>query len=139
MGFVSMIEIQQMTVEDFLLLMELNADVEPEFAALSDEQKKYLATINIIMGTAQSFWSGGRLVGVGGIRFVGLGEAWMVAAPQVREQRSKSLLKEARRTFEQNRDDHNLWRVFAENKLSDTFLKHLGFQVYPQGYVWMRI
>lgn len=133
-----MIEIHPMKVEEFLLVMELNADVYPEFAKLPDEQKRYLANVNIITGKAQSFFEDGRLVGVGGIRYVGIGEAWMISPPEIRDNKGLSLLKETRRTFIAMRDEHNLWRVFAESKLSETFLKHLEFKKHPEGQVWTR-
>jgi len=133
-----MITTENMTVEDFLSVMGLNADVYPEFAELLDEQKKYLANVNIATGTAQSFFEDGKLVAVGGIRCVGVGEAWMISSPQIRDNRGLSLLKETRRNFIETRDKHNLWRVFAESKISETFLKHLGFEAHPQGFVWTR-
>jgi hypothetical protein len=133
-----MIEIHQMTVEDYLLLMELNADIYPEFAKLTDEQKRLIANVTIATGTAQSFFGEGRLVGVGGIRYKGIGEAWMITPPQVRENMSLSLLRQTRETFIKNRDDHNLWYIFATSKISETFLKHLGFEKLPDAFFWMR-
>lgn len=132
------IKVRQMQIEDFLVIMELSANIYPEFDGLPDEQKRYLANLNIITGEAQSFFEDGRLVGVGGIRYVGLGEAWMITPPEIRENRSLSLLKETRRVFIKMRDDHNLWRIFAESKISKTFLKHLEFEAHPQGFVWTR-
>lgn len=133
-----MIETRPMQIEDFLLVMELNADIYPEFDKLPDEQKRYLANVNIITGTAQSFFDNGRLVGVGGIRYVGLGEAWMITPPKIREKDGLVLVKEAQETFIKMRDDKNLWRVFAEDTISETFLKRLGFKEYTNGFVWMR-
>ena len=131
-------EIRPMTVGDFLLVMELNAEIYPEFAELPDEQKRYLANVNIATGTAQSFFEEGKLVAVGGIRYAGVGEAWLITPPQVRENRGLSLLKETRKMFIETRNEHNLWRVFAESKISETFLKHLDFKPHPQGFVWTR-
>ncbi len=133
-----MIEVHPMLVEDFLLVMEQNANIYPEFAALPNDLKRYLANHNIIHGTAESFFEDGRLVGVGGICYVGIGEAWMITPPQVRDNRSLSLLKETKATFIKGRDEHNLWRVFSESKISETFLRHLQFKEHPQGFVWTR-
>jgi len=135
---IKMIETHQMLVEDFLVIMAQNAEVYPEFDKLQDEQKRYLANINIITGEAQSFFEDGRLVAVGGIRYVGLGEAWLISPPKIREERSLSLFRETRRTFISMRDGHNLWRVFAESKISENFLKHLEFKAQSGGHVWTR-
>ena len=105
---------------------------------LTEEQKRYLANVNIITGTAESFYENGRLVGVGGIRHIGVGEAWMITPPDVRGKRSLSLFRKTKETFTKTRDDLNLWRCFAESKISDNFLNHLGFEPNPKGLVWTR-
>ena len=115
-----------MPVDDLLLLMEQNASIYHEFAALEAEQKRQVANLNILTGTAESFFEDGRLVGVGGIRYVGLGDAWLITPPDIRN-RGLSLLREARRVFTETCDEHNLRRVVATSKISETFLKHLGF------------
>jgi len=127
-----------MTVEDFLLVMELNAEIYPEFAELPDEQKRYLANVNIITGSAKSYFEDGRLIGVGGIRFIGIGEAWLITPPAIRSERGLSLFNDTEKLFVKMIDDNNLWRVFAESKISETFLKRMGFKCHPQGYVWTR-
>jgi len=127
-----------MLIEDFMLIMEMNAELFPEYHAMPVDQKRYLANINIITGTAQSIFEDGKLFAVGGIRYVGIGEAWMITPPEVRESKNLSLLRRSRQTFISDRDDHNLWRVFADNSISDNFLKHLQFVPNPQGHVWTR-
>lgn len=134
-----MTEIHPMTVEDFLLLMELNADIYPEFAALPDEKKIYLANINIDYGTARALYEDGRLFGVGGIRFIGVGEGWLITSPHIRNNRSKSLLRETKRIFEQDREEQGLWRIFATSKISENFLLHLGFKDQEKVLIWTRI
>lgn len=131
-------EVRPMEIRDFLLVMELNADVYPEFARLPDEQKKCLANVNITTGTAQSFFEDGKLVAVGGIRFIGIGEAWLLTPPKIRKDRTLSLLKETRKTFIKTRDKHNLRRVYATSRISENFLSHLGFETHPQGFVWTK-
>lgn len=132
------IEIRQMTVKDFVHLMQLNAGVYPEFDVLSDEQKSHIANLNIVTGCAESFFEDGKLVAVGGIRYVGVGEAWLITPPKIRD-RSLSLLKETRKIFVKRRDEHNLWRIFATSKISKTFLGHLGFKELPEAFCWMRM
>ena len=133
-----MIEVRQMVIEDFLLLMELNSGIYPEYDKLSDEHKRYLANINIIAGEAKSFFEDGRLVGIGGIRHIGLGEAWLITLPEIREKRSFSLLRKTKEVFASIRDKHNLWRVFATSKISETFLRHLGFKEQEKVLTWTR-
>jgi hypothetical protein len=127
-----------MTAEDYLLVMEQNIEVYPEWDKLTDEQKRHIAAVNISTGTAQSFFEDGRLVGVGGIRFRGIGEAWLITPPYIRDHRAKSLFREARRVFKKNRDELNLWRIFATSRISKTFLRHLGFKRSPRTFCWMR-
>jgi hypothetical protein len=133
-----MIEKRPMKIEDFLLIMEQNAGVYPWYDNLVDEQKRCVANMNIITGTAESFFEDGQLVGVGGIRFAGIGEAWMIVPPDIRDKRKLSLLRETKNTFIRTRDEKNLWRCFAESKISDNFLKHIGFEPNPKGLVWTR-
>lgn len=127
-----------MTVEDYLLLMELNAEVYPQFEKLPDEQKRQYVNMNIISGSAYSLFDDGRLFTVGGIRYKGIGEAWMITPPQVRDEKKLSLLKEVRANFVRDRDRHNLWRIFAEKTIPGSFLEHLEFRPQPDGYVWTR-
>lgn len=132
------IEIHPMKIEDFLLVMAQNADIYPEFDELSDPEKRCLANLNIIMGTAESFFEDGRFVGVGGIRYVGIGEAWMMTPPTIREERRVSLLKKTKEIFAKTRDEHNLWRIFGTSKISENFLRHLGFKKDESVHIWTR-
>ena len=133
-----MINAENMKIEDFLAVMGANSDIYPEFAKLSDELKKYVANVNIITGEARSLYEDGRLIGVFGVRFVGIGEAWMITSPETRERRSLWLLKHSRREMIRMRDENQLWRIFAESRVSETFLKHLEFEPNPKGFVWTR-
>lgn len=126
-----------MKISEFLQIMEMNADVYPEFAALPEEQKRLIANGNIVTGTAQTFREDGRIVGVGGIRYKGIGEAWCISPPALRDQPLR-LLRQVRKSFEQIRDDKELWRVFAESKLSETFLRHLGFVKNEGIHIWTK-
>ena len=133
-----MIEVRQMLIEDFLLVMELNSDIYPEYDELSAEHKRYLANVNIVTGEAKSFFDDGILIGIGGIRHIGLGEAWMITPPKTREEKSLWLLRETRNTFTKIRDENNLWRVFATSKISENFLRHLDFKEQKGVLIWTR-
>ncbi len=137
-----MIEVRQMTTEDFLIVMAANADMYPnsiysEFAVLSNEHKRYFANINITTGEAKSFFDDGKLVCSSGIRYVGVGEAWLATMPETRD-KPFLLLREAKRFFKECRDNHNLWRVFANGGISGNFMKHLSFEKHENGVVWTR-
>ena len=133
-----MIETRQMTVEDFIVIMAQNANIYPEFDNRPDEQKRYLANVNIITGKAESFFDEGRLVGVGGIRYVGLGEGWFITLPAIRKKKPLTLVRQTKKFFVKARDEHNLRRVFATTKISKNFLRHLEFEPLPDVSVWTR-
>ena len=117
---------QPMQIEEFLLVMGRNAAIYPEFAALPEQQKRLIAHVNICTGTAESFFDEeGRLFGVGGIRYLGLGEGWFITNP---EYRTPALLRLVTENFTRIIHDKNLWRVFAETRISPNFLRHLNFE-----------
>ena len=128
-------KIDQMTIEDFLHVMLQNAEIYPEFAALSDEHKRLFANSNIVTGTAETYREDGEIYCVGGIRHIGIGECWFITPPAARTH-PKNLLRVVRATFERIREDEQLWRVYAESKISENFLSHFGFHSKPKTYVW---
>lgn len=121
------LERRDMTTEDFLMLMERNAEHYPEWVALTHDQKVYLARLNAETGTAQSYFIDGDLVACGGIRMAGLGEAWLVAKPDLLTGHKKTLFKETKREI-QSAQQQGVWCLFASNKISANFLEHLGFR-----------
>jgi hypothetical protein len=131
-----MIETKDMTVDDFMRIMSANADIYPEYDNLSLEAKRYVANINIMTGTAMSYFEDGELIGVGGIRYVGIGEGWMLTLPNIREERKFLLFRQAKKDFEGTRKTKNLWRIFAETRISRIFLRHLGFTESENTHVW---
>jgi len=135
-------ECRQMTVEDFLKVMEMNVDIYPEFNELTDEQKRYLAFVNINTGEAVSFFRNDQFLGLGGIRYIGIGEAWILTTPEMiakgKIHNHGNLLRESRKIFKKVSDEHHLWRVFADSSISETFLEHCGFERRPKGYCWTR-
>ena len=133
-----MIETKQMTEDDFKEIMTLNKGIYPEYDNLSEDDKWLAANFNINTGTAESFFEDDRLVAVGGIRYVGLGEAWMITPPDIRLKRAKSLLREVRNIFVKTRDEKKLLRIFAQSKISVNFLKHLGFEESEMVHIWAR-
>lgn len=136
-----------MTTEEFLEIMADNASDFPEFERLTPKEKKNVADTNIITGPATAFRnSEGRLDGVGGVRIVGVGEAWMITPRRIqshpdrglRKQQFDDLIRDTQGEFKKICDGHNLWRVFAIGKLSTTFLQQLGFEQSEKTLVWSR-
>ncbi len=130
---------QPMTVENFLEVMSRNRGLWPEFDALLDGEKEFLARVNISHGTADSYFKDGKLWGVGGIRYVGMGEAWLIGPPETRKDLTMPEFNFIKEEFERQRDSHNLIRVFATTKISECFLRRLGFVAEPKAFVWTRI
>jgi len=133
-----MLETRQMTVEDFLSIMAANAGVQPEYDSLSDEAKRGCAIVNIQLGTAQSFYEDGKLIGAFGVRFICLGEAWGLSIPEIRKDRKHFLFKEVKKAFEAVVLEKNLLRVFAVPTLSENFLEHLRFDSAEKVMVYNR-
>ena len=128
-----------MTTEDFLEIMADNADLFPEYSAMSQEQKEAVANLRIITGAAEAFRDpDGTLVGVGGISYKGVGEAWLITPKDIREHQQKRLLRTTKAVMKSICNEHNLWRVFATGKLSTNFLEHIGFETIDKTLVWSR-
>lgn len=133
-----------MTTSEFLEIMAENASEFPEFAALSQENKEQIASLNINTGVAEAFYDGDRLIGVGGIRLVG--EAWMLTRRDIRAHPDRSkrrlqfeaLLALTKKVMLRMMKENNLWRVFATGKLSVTFLEKLGFEKEGNILVWTK-
>jgi len=129
-------KIEPMTIEDFLTIMAANRGIWPQYDQMPEEQKRFLAHVNICTGTAESYFDDeGNLFGMGGIRYTGIGEAWFLTVP---ERRRPVLFRTVARNFERIRDDKNLFRIFAESKISEHFLQELGFEKQQGMHIWTR-
>lgn len=136
-----------MTTEEYLQVMADNESDFPEFAALSLEEKKKVANMNILTGPTRAFRnSEGRLDGIGGIRIAGVGEAWMITPRTIqshpdrnlRKEQFSDLIRDTRRVMKKMCDENDLWRVFAMGKLSMTFPEQLGFERANNALVWTK-
>lgn len=125
-----------MEISDFLEVMKANPGIWLEYDNATDEQKRFVAHLNICTGTAETFFDDdNEMIGVGGIRFVGIGEAWMITLPT---KRKPFLLRQAAETFNRIKDDKNLWRIFAESRVNEHFLRHLGFKKQDGMHIFTR-
>lgn len=130
---------RNMEIEDYLKVMEQNAHIFHEYASMSLETKQFLAKVNMITGTAKTFIDEhGDVFGCAGIHYVGVGEAWCITPPNIRDDRRFALLREAKRFFKEQRDSLNLWRIYAANYISQTYLEHLGFEKANNLSIWTR-
>jgi len=127
-----------MTIEDFITVMLANKEQYPEFAILTRPQQEFLANLNIITGVSESCYEDGKLIGVSGMRYIGIGEIWGMCLPEIRNDKKFLMLKQAKKDFVKIRDELNLWRVFADSTLSDNFLKHLGFNKSSSNLIWTK-
>ena len=136
-----------MNIPEFLDIMEQNSSDFQEFANMSQEQKETVANLNIQTGCAEAFYyPDGRFLGVGGIRVVGIGEAWMLVSreiqshpdPTQRQAQFLDLLVKVKEHMARMCDENNLYRVFATGTLSTKFLEQLGFRREDKTLVWSR-
>jgi hypothetical protein len=129
-----------MTVQDFMEVMRPNEGFYPEYACLSEKEKECLPKLNLSTGFAQSHYLDGKLVAVSGIRCLGVGEAWFITIPEMREKLSmqKLMLKHSKEMLIKMRDSLNLWCLFATNRISANYLEHLDFMPEPRFFVWVR-
>ena len=128
---------KKMNIADYLLMMDANVHLYPEWAKLTDSERTYVAMHMIKFGSAEGIFDGDECVGVQGILQLGVGEAWMVVAPEVRKNRGQ-LLRHAIKDFKRLRDIDGYMKVFAGAPLSETFLKHLGFEQDARAHIWTR-
>ena len=128
-----------MTIEDYLKVMGENPVHFPEWAGLSLSDKEFLAKVNMITGVAKTFHEdNGNFFGCAGIHYVGVGEAWCITPPDIRDEKKLTLMRTAKRFFEEQRDKLNLWRIYAANRISQTYLNHLGFEKADNLSIWTR-
>jgi len=132
------IVIKPMSNEDFLRLMEMNKEFYPEYASLSPQDKLLVAQLNRDTGIAEAYYLDNKLVGVAGIRERGIGEAWFVTTPDVRENHRMFLLRAVKKNLPIYRDNLNLWKLFATSKISKNFLEHLEFDGSRRIFQWIR-
>jgi len=128
-----------MVIEDFLAIMAQNIEHYPEFAKLPEESKRFMAQLNISTGVAESYFdSKGELFAVGGVRYCGIGEAWVLSTPKARQSNTLTLFKNTAANLKLLRDNLNLIKVYADGDISNNFLEHLGFKKANNTLLWIR-
>lgn len=87
------------------------------------------ARLNQISGPAYSAFLNDKLVACGGVRIVGVGEAWALYSPEALKHKIK-LLKHSRIWLDNMTRNESLWRIWSEcpePKPNQNFLEHMNF------------
>ena len=126
-----------MNIADYLNMMDANAHLYPDWAKMTDSEQTYTALHMMKFGSAEGIFDGDTCVGCQGILQLGIGEAWMVVDPDLRGRKGE-LLRHAIADFKRLRDVDGYMKIFAGNVLSETFLKHLGFEQDARAHIWTR-
>lgn len=114
--------------------------MEDALQLLTDPNDIAWAKLNEVAGTGKTFVKDGKVLGCGGVRNCGVGEAWAIISPDAKGMK-KELLRLTRDNFEEMIKTLNLWQVFATTKdispQQANFLEHLGFEK-SECYVYVR-
>ena len=87
------------------------------------------ANFNQATGTAYSFFSEKEeLLACGGVREFGVGEAWLIASPDVKGKMKKTLLQTTASVIDKIIRDGRMWRLWADSEHNGNFLHHVGFK-----------
>jgi hypothetical protein len=97
-------------------------------AICGDESKRQYANLNQSAGPAYSLFLGSKLLGCGGVRIYGIGEAWCMFTDDAIKNNKKTILRASQEQMEIMVRENKLWRLFAETKVNENFLEHLGFK-----------
>ena len=102
--------------------------VEDAFRILGNIDDINTARLNEVSGPAYSAFHNGELLGCGGIRHLGIGEAWAIYTEKAKEHR-KELLRQSRLWLDKMMRDEKIWRLWSEApENNQNFLKHMSFR-----------
>lgn len=97
------------------------------YRLLTGKEPDGMACLNQIAGPAWAVVKGGKVLGAGGIRTQGIGQAWALLGPEA-EHRTLTVLKAARAIMERCIVSERLYRVYAEATVDKpAWFEHLGF------------
>lgn len=105
--------------------------VEDAYQILGNLDEINMGRLNQISGPAYSAYHNGELLGCGGIRTKGIGEAWAMFTEEAKKNK-RDLLKHCRIWIDQMMRDERIWRVWSESPeakpKNQNFLKKMGFR-----------
>lgn len=123
-----MVEVKPYRMEDALQLLKSPGEIA-------------WAKLNEVSGPGFSGWLDGKLLGCGGIRVYGLGEAWAIFSPEAKDDMKIELFRQARKKLKEMIKSNNLWQVIATTRnitaQQANFLEHLGFEK-SECYIYRR-
>lgn len=114
------ITFEKFTVEDACQILGSNDEIDT-------------ARINLVTGPAYSAFLNNELVACGGVRVLGIGEAWALYDKKALEKKL-SLLKHSKAWLNRIIRDEKLWRIWSEcpePKPNQNFLEHMKFRQLP--------
>lgn len=86
------------------------------------------ANSDLIAGPAWTIVDGKKILACGGVRVLGIGEAWFLASEEAKSDKLMAVMRIVKEKLKEMRAAEKLYRIFAENEISENFLKHLGFE-----------
>ncbi len=93
------------------------------------------AIVNRVTGPAFTLFDGREILGMGGIRVQGIGQAWILLMPGA-ERRAKTILRYSRAAIEEAMAREKVYRLYAEASVEKpAWFKHLGFVQQNNLYV----
>ena len=93
---------------------------------LAGKEKSSVAIANMTTGPAYSIFKKGKLIGCGGLRIDGIGEAWALFDEGALETCRKTILRVTKEQMELMMREHEVWRLYADTELR-TWMRHLDF------------
>ena len=94
---------------------------------LAGKEKSHVAIANMTTGPAYSIFKKGKLIGCGGLRIDGIGEAWALFDEGALETCRKTILRVTKEQMELMMREHEVWRLYADSQF-EVWMKHLDFE-----------
>ena len=107
----------------------LKFSVDDAFAIDGNTDRANIHRLNQQTGPGYTVVEDGKILGCGGIRTQGIGEAWALYSPEAKDRR-RELLEKTRYWMDMMAREERLWRIWSEAPIAPNvnFIKHLGFE-----------
>jgi hypothetical protein len=107
-----------------------------DYVALAGSEAAQTGIVCQTGGPAFTLVEGEKILAVGGVRTLGIGQAWCALSEDARRHRAKTVLQTARGVLEQCIINEKLYRVYAEAEPNTaTWFRHMGFVPDTRLYV----
>ncbi|MFH0826093.1 MAG: hypothetical protein V2B18_25360 [Pseudomonadota bacterium] len=95
--------------------------------------------LSVVAGPAWALVEGKQVLAAGGVRTLGIGQAWALLAPAAAQERLRSIVRAAHTVLDQTIAHERLVRVYAEASVdAPHWFEHLGFVLAPEGKLYVR-